>query len=345
MIHISIGHIVSVSGLLSAMTFHFRLRGRLGLAVMTASALLAGSACGTSAPAARTGAAVPVAETAATATPKTRFASNADLERTLRELETSYQGRIGGAAIDMSTGKAVGYRPHEIFAINSTFKAYACAAVLRKSRDSDPGLMDRVLRWKTGDLVPHSPETEEYTDTGMTPAQLCRATVTKSDNLAGNLLLKQIGGPAGMTGFFRSIGDPVSRLDRYETELNVWRPGEKRDTTSPAAAAGSLARITVGDALDPRDRKRLIGWLRGTVTGDTRIRAGLPKDWTVGDKTGTGGADNHGTANDVAVAWPPGASAPIVITVYTHRNANGVEHDDKVVASTATALAKALGKL
>ncbi|WP_157252959.1 class A beta-lactamase [Nonomuraea typhae] len=267
------------------------------------------------------------------------------LQRRLRALEGAYEGRIGAVAIDLATGRTVGYRAGERFPFNSMFKVYACAAVLAKARRSDPGLMDRIVRWQPGEVMDNGPETKEYTDTGMTPAQLCRAGITKSDGLAGNLLLKQIGGPSGLTGYFRSIGDRTSRLDRFEPHLTEWKPGEQRDTTTPEAAARSFTRITTGDALDTRDRERLVAWLRDSVTGAERIKAGLPKTWTVGDKTGTGGASNHGTANDVAIAWPPGATQPIIISVLTNRTANGLPADQKVIAKTATALAKALGKL
>ncbi|MEV0968341.1 class A beta-lactamase [Microtetraspora glauca] len=344
------------------MRFQFRrdipLQSRLGVAVMTMSCLLA-SACGTSATVTPTGAAPPAARTSGAVPAQTtpppvaqdgsavpiRITPDADLRRKLRALEASYKGRVGAVAIDLGTGKAVGYRANERFPFNSMFKAYACAAVLRKARDTDPGLLGRVQRWKPSEVLPNSAETREHTGTGMTLAQLCRAAVTKSDGLAGNLLLKQIGGPAGLTEYFRSLGDPESRLDRYEPHLTRWKPGEKRDTSTPAAAAGSLSRLTVGDALDARDRKRLIGWLRGAVTGYERIRAGLPKDWTIGDKTGTGGSGNYGTANDIAIAWPPRSSAPIIISIFTNRSTNGVAADEKVIASTATALARALGRL
>ncbi|MFI6504052.1 class A beta-lactamase [Nonomuraea typhae] len=267
------------------------------------------------------------------------------LHRELRALEKAYEGRIGAVAIDLATGRTAGYRTGERFPFNSMFKVYACAAVLSKARRSDPGLMDRIVRWQPGEVMDNGPETKEYTDTGMTPAQLCRAGITKSDGLAGNMLLKQIGGPSGLTAYFRSIGDRTSRLDRFEPHLTEWKPGEQRDTTTPDAAARSFSRITTGDALDARDRKRLVAWLRDSLTGAERIKAGLPTNWTVGDKTGTGGASNHGTANDVAIAWPPGATEPIIISVLTNRTHNGVPADQKVIAKTATALAKALGKL
>ncbi|TDC58501.1 class A beta-lactamase [Actinomadura sp. KC345] len=273
--------------------------------------------------------------------------ADAGLNRTLQELEKSYDGRIGAMGIDLGTGRKVGYRAGERFPFNSMFKVFACAAVLGKARTHEPGLMDKVLRWKPADmagLTENSPETTEYTDTGMTPAQLCRAGITKSDGFAGNTLLKQIGGPRGLTEFFRATGDRTSRLDRPEPWLTEWEPGEVRDTTTPAAAARTFTELTTGETLHHRDRTRLVGWLKASLTGATRIRAGLPKDWTVGDKTGTGGAGNHGTANDVAIVWVPGSKAPMILSVFTNRNADDTAHDDKVIASTATALAKALGR-
>ncbi|MEV0148227.1 MULTISPECIES: class A beta-lactamase [unclassified Nonomuraea] len=274
--------------------------------------------------------------------------SDSDLTKTLQELEKSYDGRIGAVGIDLGTGRTVGYRADERFPFNSMFKVFACSAVLHKARTSDPGLMDRVIHWKPADmagLTANSPETTEYTDTGMTPAQLCRAGITKSDGFAGNTLLKQIGGPRGLTDFFRATGDRTSRLDRPEPYLTEWEPGEERDTTTPAAAAQTFTKLTTGRTLHTLDRARLVGWLKANRTGANRIRAGLPDDWTIGDKTGTGGASNYGTANDLAIVWTPGSNAPIILSVFTNRNVNNTPNDDKVIASTATALAKALGRL
>ncbi|MFV2179247.1 class A beta-lactamase [Actinomadura sp. LOL_016] len=307
-------------------------------AALTTCALLGGAACG----------AAPGDTRVATPAADTVVASDAGLKKTLAELEKSYNARIGAVGIDLGSGKTVGYRADERFPFNSMFKAFACSAVLHKARTGSPGLMDKVIRWTPDEmagLTENSPETTEYTDTGMTPAQLCRAGITKSDGFAGNTLLKQIGGPSGLTAFFRSTGDRVSRLDRPEPYLTEWEPGQVRDTTTPAASARTFAELTTGKTLHPRDRARLVDWLKASLTGSSRIRAGLPKDWTVGDKTGTGGAKNHGTAGDIAIVWPPGTKAPMILSVLTNRNTDNTPHDDKAIARTATALAEALGRL
>ncbi|MEV0233121.1 class A beta-lactamase [Nonomuraea sp. NPDC050786] len=270
------------------------------------------------------------------------LSGEAQARKELRALEASFKGRIGAYAIDTATGKTIAYRSGERFALLSTFKAMACAAVLHKARTSEPGLMDKVVHWTAGEIKPNSPTTEKHVKDGLTVGRLCEAAITLSDNTAGNMVLKQLGGPAGLTRYFRTLKDPISRLDRWETELNDWTPKDKRDTTTPAAIARDLRAVTTGNALDAKDREQLNAWLRATKTGDARIRAGLPKTWTIGDKTGTNSA--FGGANDIAVVWPAKDAAPIIMAVYTNRAA-GEAGDDTALARTATILARGLGKL
>ncbi|MBC7630746.1 MAG: class A beta-lactamase [Flavobacterium sp.] len=268
-------------------------------------------------------------------------AGQARVQQRLRTLENEFDARIGAYAFDTGTSRVVGYRANELFPMTSTFKAMACAAVLHKARTADPGLMERVIQYTQDDLVDYSPITKEHVGTGMTVTKLCHATITVSDNTAGNLVLRQLGGPPGLTEYLRSLGDPRSRLDRYETALNDWQPGERRDTTTPALMAQDL-RVVMTDALTAPDRDQMAEWLRANTTGAARIRAGLPVDWVVGDKTGTGGT--YATANDIAVVWPPNG-APIVIAVYTNRHTRDATVNNEVVARTATALAEGLDLL
>src|SRR5690606_8938362 len=141
--------------------------------------------------------------------------------------------------------------------------------------------------------------------------------------------------PAGFTATLRALGDETTRLDRYELELNIVRPGDVRDTTTPRAMAESVARFVVGDVLKPASRDRLIAWTIATKTGLQRIRAGLPAGWRAGDKTGTALADvMTDKYNDVAVFWPPNASA-IVVSAYYDTAAQSKEIRDDLQAVLA----------
>ena len=127
----------------------------------------------------------------------------------------------------------------------------------------------------------------------MTISALAEAAQVTSDNVAANLLLARLGGPTGFTARLRELGDRQTRLDRLEPELNLVLPGDERDTTTPRAMAETASRLLTGDVLTPASREQLIDWMVKTRTGDRRIRAGLPKDWRAGDKTGTATADTH----------------------------------------------------
>ncbi len=239
-------------------------------------------------------------------------ASDQDIERRLAGIEEGVGGRLGVALLDLGTGLRAGWRQDERFPMCSTFKFLAAAAILARQ---DQGLdsLGRRVKFTTANLVEYSPATGPRADgEGMTLAELCEAAVTLSDNTAGNLMLNSLGGPEGLTAFARSLGDEVTRLDRYETALNEALPGDPRDTTTPAAMLDDMRKLLLGSALSPASRERLLGWLVANKTGAARLRAGLPKDWRVGDKTGSG---DRGTANDIAILWPPGRE-PVLVTVY-----------------------------
>lgn len=235
----------------------------------------------------------------------------ADAEARLAALEQAAGGRLGVDAIDSGDGRRLGHRADQRFPMCSTFKAIAAAAILAHGKNV-PGWLDQRVRYTKADLVSYSPITEQHVDDGMSIGALCAATIQYSDNAAANLLMKLIGGPGGVTGFARSVGDTVFRLDRWETELNTAIPGDPRDTTTPQAMATLLRRVALDDGLAPAQRDQLQNWMRGNTTGDTRIRAGVPAGWVVADKTGTGA---YGSSNDIGIVFPP-KGAPLVLALY-----------------------------
>ncbi|MBL1086904.1 class A beta-lactamase [Streptomyces actinomycinicus] len=267
----------------------------------------------------------------ASASPGAR--SGADRTR-LADLEQRYGARLGVYARNVRTGRTVLHQSGERFPMCSTFKAFAAAAVLRDHAGRAP--LDRVVHYPPHDLLPNSPRTEENQATGMTVADLCAAAIQYSDNAAGNLLLREIGGPAGLTRFYRSLGDDVSRLDRWEPELNTAIPGDPRDTTTPEAAAASLARLTLGRPLSGADREQFVTWLKGNTTSTARFRAGLPRDWVLADKTGTGA---YATANDIGVAWTT-RGTPVVLAVLSTGPTQDAPVDEKLIEEAARIAAR-----
>ncbi len=261
--------------------------------------------------------------------------ARADLAAELTRLEQGSGGRLGVAVLDTATGVVTGQRRDERFPMCSTFKATLAAAVLSRV-DAGKESLSRRVAFTRSDLLSYSPVLEPRVAEGaVSVAELCEAAVTRSDNAAANLLLASVGGPAGYTAFIRGLGDPVTRLDRIELDLNTALEGDPRDTTTPAAMVSDLRALVLGDALSKTSRDLLTTWLLGNKTGDARLRAGMPAGWRVGDKTGTG---DNGTANDIAVVWPA-QGAPIVIAAYLTRASVSRDQQSAVLANVGRAVA------
>jgi beta-lactamase class A len=260
------------------------------------------------------------------------------LEAELARIEGASGGRLGVAVLDMQARTGAGHRADKRFPMCSTFKLLAAAGVLSRV-DAGQATLERRIVFGAHDLVPYSPATEAHTgEPGMTVEELCEASVTLSDNTAANLLLAELGGPAGLTSFVRTLGDEVTRLDRIEPGLNEAAPGDPRDTTTPAAMLGCIEALTLGSALSAPSRDQLVAWLVGNRTGAKRIRAGLPDGWRVGEKTGSG---NRGTANDVGLFWPPG-QPPVLLTVYLTESQLSDDGRSAVIADVARTVAARL---
>lgn len=258
---------------------------------------------------------------------------------TLAGIERTAQGRLGVAMLDTGSGLALGWRQDERFAMASTFKAVLAGWMLALV-DQGRERLDARVHYAKADVVAYSPVSGARAGDGggLTVGELCAATVSLSDNTAANVLLARHGGPAAFTAFVRSLGDQVTRLDRTEPALNEAAVGDPRDTTTPQAMLQTLQKLVLGDALTPASRAWLQRWLVETSTGDKRLRAGVP-GWKVGDKTGT--ASDSGTANDIAVLWPPGGGAPVVVTCYLTRSKASPEQRDAAIAQVARAVVAA----
>ena len=259
------------------------------------------------------------------------------LVKDLKRIEAKSGGDIGVAILGSTLGPRWGYREKERFALNSTFKSFACAHLLRLA-DQGKASLDKTVLIKHTDLVPWSPVTKRRVGTEMSLAALCEAAVTMSDNSAANKILDAIGGPPALTTFMRSIGDAVTRMDRREPKMNSFKDGDDRDTTVPLAAITSLERLLQGDVLEPSSRDRLTRWMVDDQVADSLIRKVLPPGWRIADKSGAG---RDGTRGIIAALWPPD-HAPIHVAIYLKNGPKGLKAMNTIIAEVSEAIVKKL---
>lgn len=301
---------------------------KLRAALIAAPVLVSGLISGCGQDTAGSAAASETPSASATAT------TPAQITTALAKLEKQHHRRLGVYLLDTGTGRTVTYHADERFGFCSTAKVFDAGVLLRRSSDTQ---LNQVVSYGRDDLQEHSPITEKHVDSGMSVRDLIKAALQYSDNTAANLLLERLGGPAGLQQAMRGLGDATSNIDRVEPALNDTPPGTTRDTSTPRTMGTDLRRFLLGTVLSADRRTLLATWMGGNTTGDDLIRAGVPSDWTVADKTGSG--LTYGTQNDIAVAWRP-HGAPVVIALMSRGFSKNAESDQALLAAaTNVALA------
>lgn len=231
----------------------------------------------------------------------------------LLSLETSTQGRIGVYALNTANGQTVQYRENERFPMGCTSKVIGVGAILAKAMIED-GLLSKKINYRKDDLVIWSPITAQYVVSGMTIKDLCAAAIEYSDNTAMNLLVQQLEGLESMNIFAHNLGNHSFRQDHgWPEEAYSGGTVDINDSATPKDMVNTLQKLLFSKTLALPQQTLLLAWLKNNTTGNARIRAGVPKGWVVGEKTGTGAV--YGSTNDLGVIWPP-KCAPVLLGVY-----------------------------
>lgn len=223
----------------------------------------------------------------------------------------------------------------ESFPMMSTFKVLLCGAVLSRI-DAGQEQLGRRIHYSQNDLVEYSPVTEKHLTDGMTVRELCSAAITMSDNTAANLLLTTIGGPKELTAFLHNMGDHVTRLDRWEPELNEAIPNDERDTTMPVAMATTLRKLLTGELLTLASRQQLIDWMEADKVAGPLLRSALPAGWFIADKSGAG---ERGSRGIIAALGPDGKPSRIVV-IYTTGSQATMDERNRQIAEIGASLIK-----
>lgn len=253
----------------------------------------------------------------------------------LSALEAENGGRLGFAAHDTGSGRILDWRGEERFVYCSTFKMYLAAATLLRVQEGREQL-DRAVPVTAADMINHAPTTAPAVGGTLTVLELMKGAVELSDNPAANILLKAMGGLEAMQAFYRSLGDGSTRVDRFEPEMN--RLDGDKDTILPLQSVANLHRLLVDPAtpLTTGSKGLLLSWMTATPTGADRLKAGVPTDWRVSHKTGTGG---YGPTNDIGVLYPPSGGAPVIVAAYHHAGRASSDAQNAAVIAEATRLA------
>jgi beta-lactamase class A len=191
------------------------------------------------------------------------------LERQLGWLVAGQASDVGIAALDLKSGELVSLRGDEPFPMASTVKIAVAANYLAQVEFGRRSLDDKI--------------------SGRSARSLMEAMIIRSDNLATDILIRDLGGPSTLQSWLEQHQVRGLRVDRNIAQLLRDKRDLKdvRDSSTPRAMVDLLARIDSGKLLKPESRSYLLDLMARCKTGKNRIRGMLPFGTHVENKTGT----------------------------------------------------------
>lgn len=269
------------------------------------------------------------------------------LAQRVAEIAEGSGGRIGVAALDLTTGERVSVLGDQRFPMASTSKIAIAAT-----------FMDGVEqgRWRLDDQFPVLlPVASPKFSTAVAPVRegpmqsarsLIEAMITRSSNPSTDALLRVVGGPRAVTAWMRragirefSLDRDIATLVRDDGEFNPANHIDTRDSATPNAMVELLSRLYQGRVLSRDSRDVIVGAMSRTVTGKHRMRALIPADARVLHKTGT----LSGTASDIGFIETPDGHT-IAMAIYVTGQGSKPARDAKI-AAIARALYDGYGSL
>lgn len=231
-----------------------------------------------------------------------------------------------GLSILYSDNSSVSINGDQRFPLDSTVKSIACANVLAKI-DAKKISLNHSMIVTEKNIVTYSPVAKNYINKPFTLEKACEAANEYSDNTGANFAILSGGGPEGLTAFMRSIGDTVTRSDRYEPELTINPVDDLRDTTTPNAMSLSIKNILTGDVLSNASKDQLKKWMINNKVADNMLRASLPKGWKIADRSG---ASDYGIRGITSMVWSNNHE-PVFISIYVRKGDSSLDERSEVI--------------
>lgn len=256
-------------------------------------------------------------------------------EQRIADLANPALGRIGVAAVDLTTGEQVMVLGDQLFPMASTSKIAVAGAYLemveqgRYTLTSEFPLMMPVASAKYS-----SPKAPVRPGQYMQAIDLIEIMITRSSNPATDALLAAVGGPAvvndwvrrqGITDF--SLNRDIATLVRDDGQHDPVRHIDARDAATPRAMVRLLEGLYRGDFLSDESRRVILSAMSRTVTGRNRIPGQMPLEARVSHKTGS----LFNTSSDIGIIECPDGRV-IAVAIYVTGQGSKLARQERIAA-------------
>ena len=270
--------------------------------------------------------------------------SKADLQSKIQQI-VSDKNAVVGVSIAGTDGKEIlSVNGGRHFPLQSVFK-FHIALLMLSEIDKGKFSLDQKIEIPKKDLLPglYSPIRDKYPDGAtLTMAEILQYTVSQSDNVGCDVLLRLLGGAQAVENYFtKNKFKDISIKINEETQQNNWNL-QFQNWTTPKAANKVLAAFY-------DNRKKLLSqksydfiWqiMRETSTGGKRLKGQLPEGTVVAHKTGTSGVNKltgiTAAVNDIGIVFLLNGQH-FFISVFVTDSKEDADTNEKIIADIAKA--------
>lgn len=203
-------------------------------------------------------------------------------------------------------------------------------------------MLDQKIEIQKKDLIPnlYSPIREDYPNGATLPiSKILEYTVSSSDNVGCEVLLRLIGGPKIVEDYFvkNHIKDVSIKVNEKQQQAN-WDL-QFQNWTTPKAANETLVKFynNKKKMLSQKSYDFIWKTMRETETGVNRLKGQLPKGTIVAHKTGSSGVnkdDFTAAVNDIGIIFMPNGKY-FFISVFVTDSKENADTNEKIIADIA----------
>ncbi len=248
---------------------------------------------------------------------------------------------VGVAIVGGNGQNSVSINGDKHLPMQSVFKFPIALAIL-SGVDKGQFSLKQKIRIEQKEMLPdlYSPIREKYPQgVTLTLAEILEYTVSQSDNVGCDVLLRLIGGPRIVENFFRKTGfQDIDIKINEEVMQNNWDL-QFQNWTTPLAANAILTTFyeNKNRLLSKKSHRFIWKIMKGTTTGLKRLKGQLPSGTIVAHKTGYSGMNKAGitaAVNDIGIVFLPNGQR-FYISVFVTNSKETTETNEKIIADIA----------
>lgn len=265
------------------------------------------------------------------------FSQKTSLRQQIENITKEHQADIGVSISGIEDNDTVNINANKSYPLMSVFKLPIALYVLQQVDKGKLDINQKIFITKS-DVAPKTWSTIRHKypngNIKLSLAEILTYTVSRSDNIGCDILLKLVGGPKAVQNYIDNIGINGFVIKVNEEKMRGNFDNQRINTATPIAANQLLKILYTKNILTKKSTDFLKKIMTETSIGNDKIKGQLPKKTSVAHKTGTSDTNEEGltlATNDVGVVTLPNGKH-FAISVFVSNSKENSDTNAKIIS-------------